>query len=125
MIIIDVDGNILPAWIRGNGPAIMDSDNSYGIEFAIVVRYTDEQKQAFHEICDCKRYLESTDYQAIKYAEGAISEEEYRPIKERRAQARARINELAFPEPTLTRAEMDEAERKAMEKIKEAQDADN
>lgn len=124
-MIIDVNGNIKGAWMRGDGPAITDSDNPYGIEFAIVVRYTDEQKQAFHEICDCKRYLESTDYQAIKYAEGAISEEEYRPIKERRAQARARINALVFPEPTLTRAEMDEAERKAMEKIKEAQDADN
>ena len=125
MIIIDVDGNILPAWIRGNGPTIMDSDNSYGIEFAIVVSYSAEQKQAFHEICECKRYLTATDYKAIKYAEGALTEEEYAPIKERRAQARARINELAFPEPILTRAEMDEAERKAMEKIKEAQDADN
>lgn len=117
-MIIDVNGNIKDAWIRGNGPAIMDSDNPYGIEFAIVVSYSAEQKQAFHEICECKRYLTATDYKAIKYAEGAISEEEYRPIKERRAQARARINELAFPEPNLTRAEMDEAERKAMERLK-------
>ncbi len=124
-MIIDVDGNITQAWIRGDGPVVMDNDSPYGIEFAIGIRYTNEQKAAFSEICDCKQYLKSTDYKAIKYAEGAISEEEYRPIKERRAQARARINALAFPEPTLTRAEMDEAERKAMEKIKEAQDADN
>lgn len=115
-MIIDVNGNIKGVWIRGDGPAITDSDNPYGIEFAIVVRYTDEQKQAFHEICDCKRYLESTDYQAIKYAEGALTEEEYAPIKERRAQARARINELAFVEPTLTPEQIAEAERKAMEK---------
>lgn len=124
-MLIDVEGHNIQAWIRGNGIVITDTENPYGIEFAIAVEYSAEQKQAFHEICECKRYLNKTDYQAIKYAEGAISEEEYAPIKERRAQARARINELAFPEPTLTRAEMDEAERKAMEKIKEAQDADN
>lgn len=116
MLVIDVEGNILPAWIRGNGPIIMDSDNPYGIEFAIAVRYTAEQKQAFHEIGECKRYLTATDYKAIKYVEGALTEEEYAPIKERRAQARARINELAFVEPTLTPEQIAEAERKAMEK---------
>jgi hypothetical protein len=116
MLIIDVNGNILPAWLRGNGPLIMDSDNPYGIEFAIAVGYSQKQKQDFHEICECKRYLESTDYQAIKYAEGAISEEEYAPIKEARAKARDRIRELAFVEPTLTKEQIAEAERKAMQK---------
>ncbi len=118
MVLIDVEGNILAAWIRGNGPVIMDSDNPYGIEFAIAIRYTAEQKQAFHEISECKRYLTATDYKVIKYAEGAMTEEEYAPVKEARAQARAHINEIAFVEPTLTRAEMDEAERKAMERLK-------
>lgn len=116
MVVIDVEGNILAAWIRGNGPVIMDSDNPYGIEFAIGVRYSAEQKQAFHEIGECKRYLTATDYKAIKYAEGALTEEEYAPIKERRAQARARINELAFVEPTLTPEQIAEAERKAIGK---------
>jgi hypothetical protein len=124
-MLIDVDGNSVELFVRGEGLVIEDNDNPYNMEFAIAVRYTPKQKQAFHEICECKRYLKKTDYKAIKYAEGALTEEEYAPVKEARAQARAHINEIAFVEPTLTRAEMDEAERKAMEKIKEAQDADN
>lgn len=121
MVIIDVEGNILSAWIRGNGPVIMDSDNPYGIEFAIVVRYSTEQKQAFHEIGECKRYLTATDYRALKYADGAYTEEEYAPYKVARAAARAKINKIeeTFVEPTLTREEIDEAERLAMEKLKE------
>ena len=41
-----------------------------------------------------KQKLASTDYQAIKYAEGQISYEEYAPIKEKRQDLRDRINEL-------------------------------
>lgn len=46
------------------------------------------------EINELKRQLAETDYQAIKYAEGQLSEEEYRPIKEQRQIWRDRINEL-------------------------------
>lgn len=118
-MIIDKEGNILKAWIRGNGPIVKDKaeSNPYSIDFAIAVRYSDEQKQAFSDIWIYKQYLKSTDYKAIKYAEGAISEEEYAPIKAERARARERINELTFPEPTLTREQIDEAERKAMEHL--------
>lgn len=117
-MIIDVNGNKFQAWYRADGPLIKDSasDNPYHIDFGIAIRYSDEQKQAFLDISLAKKFLKSTDYKAIKYAEGVLTEEEYAPIKEQRAQARARINELIFPEPTLTRAEMDEAERKAMQK---------
>ena len=41
-----------------------------------------------------KQQLDATDYQAIKYAEGQISEEEYSPIREERQTWRDRINEL-------------------------------
>lgn len=41
-----------------------------------------------------KKKLEETDYQAIKYAEGLISEEDYKPIKEQRQAWRAEINKL-------------------------------
>lgn len=47
-----------------------------------------------NEIIELKRNLCSTDYQAIKYVEEQISEEEYRPIKEQRQAWRDRINEL-------------------------------
>lgn len=41
-----------------------------------------------------KKKLADTDYKAIKYAEGLISEEDYAPIKAERQQIRDKINEL-------------------------------
>ena len=46
------------------------------------------------EINELKHNLSMTDYQAIKFAEGAMTEEEYAPMKEQRQAWRARINEL-------------------------------
>lgn len=45
-------------------------------------------------IAELKALLQSTDYQAIKYAEGFISEEDYLPIKQTRQEYRNEINEL-------------------------------
>lgn len=47
-----------------------------------------------NQIRELKNYLASTDYQAIKYAEGELSAEEYAPVKEQRRAARAEINQL-------------------------------
>ena len=41
-----------------------------------------------------KTKLQQTDYKAIKYAEGLISEEDYAPIKAERQHLRDQINEL-------------------------------
>ena len=41
-----------------------------------------------------KKKLADTDYKAIKYAEGIISDEEYAPIKAERQRIRDEINEL-------------------------------
>ena len=41
-----------------------------------------------------KILLNETDYQAMKHSEGAMSEEDFAPIKTKRASWRARINEL-------------------------------
>ena len=46
------------------------------------------------EIEELKEQLSLTDYKAIKYAEGLITEEEYAPIKAQRQEWRNRINEL-------------------------------
>lgn len=43
---------------------------------------------------ELKQLLSDTDYQAIKYAEGWISDEDYAPIKEQRQEWRNEINEL-------------------------------
>lgn len=47
-----------------------------------------------YEIADLKAKLRNTDYQAIKYAEGLLSEEEYMSIKEQRQAWRDEINSL-------------------------------
>lgn len=46
------------------------------------------------EIARLKEELNQSDYKAIKYAEGWISEEDYKDIKEARQRIRNRINEL-------------------------------
>ena len=46
------------------------------------------------KIFDLKIKLKQTDYQAIKYAEGQITEEEYAPIKAQRQEWRNEINLL-------------------------------
>ena len=40
----------------------------------------------------CKQNLKLTDYKAIKYAEGLISEDDYKPIKAEREKWREQIN---------------------------------
>lgn len=46
------------------------------------------------EIASRKKKLRSTDYQAIKFSEGELSEAEYQPIKLQRREWRAEINLL-------------------------------
>ena len=46
------------------------------------------------EIQQLKKQLSDTDYKAIKYAEGQLTEEEYSPIRLQRQSYRDRINEL-------------------------------
>ena len=46
------------------------------------------------EITQLKKQLSDTDYKAIKYAEGQISEEEYASVRAERQGYRDRINEL-------------------------------
>ena len=46
------------------------------------------------EIAQLKKQLSDTDYKAIKYAEGQLTEEEYSLTRSQRAAWRARINEL-------------------------------
>ena len=51
-----------------------------------------EQYQS--EIVELKKYLSDTDYKAIKFAEGEITESDYQEDKSQRHDARVRINEL-------------------------------
>ena len=54
-----------------------------------------ERKMAIEsEIAGLKQILTSTDYKALKFAEGQISEEDYEETKQQRQLLRDKINEL-------------------------------
>ena len=78
---------------RGANQVIKDVD---GIPTAVDL-YTEselaiaDKKKRINEL---KALLQATDYQAIKYAEGFISEVDYLPIKQTRQEYRNQINEL-------------------------------
>jgi hypothetical protein len=59
----------------------------------VYIEYSDLEL-AQNKINKLKRKLNETDYKAIKYAEGAISEQEYSPIKMQRQNWRNEINGL-------------------------------
>lgn len=50
--------------------------------------------KARERIAELKRFLSATDYKAIKYAEGALTSEEYEQDRRARADARTEINNL-------------------------------
>jgi hypothetical protein len=52
------------------------------------------QPSVSQRIEDLKSQLEATDYKAIKYAEGWLTDEEYAPIKAERQAIRDEINVL-------------------------------
>ncbi len=55
---------------------------------------TEKDFRQSREILRLKRLLSETDYKAIKYAEGLLSEEEYAPVKAQRQLWRNQINVL-------------------------------
>lgn len=50
--------------------------------------------EKFKRIAELKAKLSKTDYQAIKFAEGEMTAEDFAPIKEQRKAWRAEINAL-------------------------------
>lgn len=47
-----------------------------------------------NRIFELREFLARTDYQAIKFAEGELTETQYAPIKKQRQEWRKEINEL-------------------------------
>lgn len=56
--------------------------------------HKDDIQAINREISELKRKLSDTDYKAIKYSEGWLTDEEYAEAKAQREQWRKRINEL-------------------------------
>lgn len=67
-----------------------------GVDGKVVAvdRVITEEEKAKARINELKSLLAKTDYQAIKFAEGELSVEEYLPIKQKRRSYRAEINSL-------------------------------
>lgn len=81
--------------LRDDGSTIVIIANKSGIKSVDGGEITvAEELQAGLEIADLKAKLTATDYQAIKYAEGLITEGDYAPMKAQRQAWRDRINEL-------------------------------
>lgn len=65
-----------------------------------------EKKMAIEsEIAGLKQILTSTDYKALKFAEGQISEKDYAETKQQRQALRDRINELEAELETIGESE--------------------
>ena len=83
--VIDVEGKpYVPAHVKRE-------------EIQVYVPYTECELKAISansEIRELKQKLNETDYKAIKYAEGVLSEDEYSGTKAQRQAWRDRINEL-------------------------------
>lgn len=81
---------------RGSYQVIKDVD---GVP-TIVDLYTENEIAITNKkkrINELKALLQATDYQAIKYAEGLITEADYAPIKTQRQAWRDEINRLESP----------------------------
>lgn len=68
--------------------------NAIEREMMTAAGLTEKDFRQSREILRLKRLLSETDYKAIKYAEGQLSEEEYAPIKAQRQLWREQINAL-------------------------------
>lgn len=79
----DLVGNILEK------PIEMTQEYYYEVPNPVAIREEIEQ-----QIADLKAQLVATDYQCLKFVEGYLTENEYKPIKEQRQCWRDKINEL-------------------------------
>lgn len=109
-MIITRDGEILDFFLRENGVVVKDGD------FSICLEYNDRQKKQYKRITELKTLLSNSDYKALKFSDGVLTEDEYAPVREKRRAWRNEINEIEkeFLEPAITREEMDAAEKKAL-----------
>lgn len=72
---------------------VTDANGNVGTEHILVYRRTNPDPKVV-EVRWLKDMLRNSDYQAIKFAEGELSAEEYAETKAKRKAWRERINEL-------------------------------
>ena len=97
----DKDYTSKAKWCNENGYYIEEieplEDGTRQFQIKQIPQKTEDEKlieQYQSEIVELKKYLSDTDYKAIKFAEGEITESDYQEVKSQRHDARVRINEL-------------------------------
>ena len=76
--------------LQNNGKKLVVIDNKVeAIDYILTPQELNEIR-----INELKELLSTSDYKAIKYAEGELTEEEYAPVKAQRRAWRAEINSL-------------------------------
>lgn len=75
---------------------ILEKGLPYSIEkgFAQIDKVKIEKEKNTNKIAELKQQLSNSDYKAIKYAEGLISDLDYQPTKTERESVRAQIRQL-------------------------------
>lgn len=76
---------------NASGKIIQSSGNTFVLVDKPEPTVEETTKQ---RIAELKTYLDKTDYQTIKFAEGELSAEDYADMKVQRAEWRAEINQL-------------------------------
>ena len=101
IFIDDENYSSIASWCNENNCYIEEieplEDGTRQFQIKQMPQKTEDEKlieQYQSEILDLKKYLSDTDYKAIKYAEGEITESDYQEVKSQRHDARTRINEL-------------------------------
>lgn len=97
----DKDYSNKAKWCNENGCYIEEieplENGTRQFQIKQIPQKTEDEKlieQYQSEIVELKKYLSDTDYKAIKFAEGEITESDYQEVKLQRHNARVRINEL-------------------------------
>ena len=105
-------------WCNENGYYIEEikplEDGTRQFQIKQMPQKTEDEKlieQYQSEIVELKKYLFDTDYKAIKFAEGEITENDYQEVKAQRHDARVRINELESMIEELEKGKEQEASR--------------
>ena len=101
IFIDDENYSSIASWCNENNcyieEIVLSEDGTRQFQIKQIPQKTEDEKlieQYQAEIIELKKYLSDTDYKAIKYAEGEITETDYQEVKSQRHDARARINEL-------------------------------
>lgn len=91
---IITDHKAFANWTNSHGNKFYDESNGDGTYTVHEKSAPTETEIIAQQVAELKAELSSTDYKAIKFAEGWISEEDYAPIKAHRQELRDKINEL-------------------------------